>query len=565
MADLIRVYQAPAHALPMIADRSVQAIMLSSPYYGLRAYAGEQDIAWPAIEYAPMTGLHRLKVAGCDPACAHEWSSEAAGGLLHENRNFKRGTQEAVAGSGPLVAVREQRAGTGRYCVRCGGWKGPLGQEPTPAEFVAHIVLCAREWKRVLRPDGVLFFNIGDSYANDSKWGGATGGKHAQGLHGEAVGRGKRSTGLKAKDLIGIPWRVAFALQADGWTLRSSVAWTKRNPMPEPVKDRPARSHEDIFIFSQAERYYWDAEAVREENSSDTQRDHNLRYAKTYAKYDDRAAATGQPGNVNNAGIHARPGPPGRALRDVWETSAEPFRGSHYAVWPTKLVETMILASTSERGACPTCGAPWRRVIERGRPVPRVDNPNAALPYDAESGHNHGQGLTTLHLERSTSTLGWLPGCACYGIPPMPDLPDEPETPEGVEAGAPVVCPACEGRGEIPGPPLFPDDATVCARCKGKGGRPASAAWLAWRAEMDAWQSEYERVMADLIRPLLASVDASMATVPCVILDPFAGSGTTGAVAAAKGRGAILTDLSGVYLEGLVRARTTVQIELPRL
>ena len=109
MGGLIRVYQAPAHDLPMIADGSVQAIMLSSPYYGLRAYAGEQDIAWPTVEYAPMTGLHRLKVAGCDPACAHEWSSETSGGLLHENRNFRRGTQEAVACSGPLVQIELPR------------------------------------------------------------------------------------------------------------------------------------------------------------------------------------------------------------------------------------------------------------------------------------------------------------------------------------------------------------------------------------------------------------------------------------------------------------------------
>ena len=97
------------HGVPGQHDHSVQSIMLSCPYYGLRAYAGEQDIAWPTVEYAPMTGLHRLKVAGCDPACAHEWSSETAGGLLHENRNFKRGTQEAVAGSGPLVQIELPR------------------------------------------------------------------------------------------------------------------------------------------------------------------------------------------------------------------------------------------------------------------------------------------------------------------------------------------------------------------------------------------------------------------------------------------------------------------------
>lgn len=107
-------------------------------------------------------------------------------------------------------------------------------------------------------------------------------------------------------------------------------------------------------------------------------------------------------------------------------------------------------------------------MIERGRPVPRVDNPNTALPYDADSGHNHGQGLTTLHLERSTSTLGWLPACGCYGIPAMPDLPDEPETPEGIEAGA--------GAGDVSGlrgprrasrGRRFPDDATVSSTLQG--------------------------------------------------------------------------------------------------
>lgn len=256
MGGLIRVYQAPAHDLPMIADGSVQAIMLSSPYYGLRTYAGPQDIAWPAIEYAPMTGLHRLKVAGCDPACSHEWQAGPKSSM-----RLRNGTEGSGLGGKPRAGGELLNPVQGRYCVKCAGWKGPLGQEPTPAEFVAHIVLCAREWKRVLRPDGVLFFNIGDSYANDSKWGGATGGKHAAGLHGEAVGRVKKATGLKAKDLIGIPWRVAFALQADGWTLRSSIIWAKPNPLPEPVKDRPARSHEDIFVFTLGERYYWDAAA----------------------------------------------------------------------------------------------------------------------------------------------------------------------------------------------------------------------------------------------------------------------------------------------------------------
>jgi DNA modification methylase len=117
-----------------------------------------------------------------------------------------------------------------------GGWRGSLGLEPTPSLYVAHLVDVFREVRRVLRRNGTCWLNIGDSYANDGKWGGTTGGKHAGGLHGEPVGRGKRRTGLKPKDLVGTPWRVAFALQADGWWLRSDIIWSKTNPMPESVQ-----------------------------------------------------------------------------------------------------------------------------------------------------------------------------------------------------------------------------------------------------------------------------------------------------------------------------------------
>ncbi len=116
------------------------------------------------------------------------------------------------------------------------GVSGQLGLETTPEEYIAQMVAVFAEARRVLRADGSLWLNLGDSYANDGKWGGSTGGKHAQGLHGASgVGRGKRHTGLKPKDLIGTPWRVALALQADGWWLRSDIIWHKSNPMPEPV------------------------------------------------------------------------------------------------------------------------------------------------------------------------------------------------------------------------------------------------------------------------------------------------------------------------------------------
>lgn len=140
-----------------------------------------------------------------------------------------------------------------------------IGLEETPSAYVDQLVFLFREVRRVLRNDGTLWLNLGDSYANDAKWGGSSGGKHVKALHGNTgIGRGKKTTGLKPKDLMGIPWRVAFALQADGWYLRSDIIWAKPNCMPESVTDRPTRSHEYIFLLSKSERYFYDSEAIKE-------------------------------------------------------------------------------------------------------------------------------------------------------------------------------------------------------------------------------------------------------------------------------------------------------------
>jgi DNA modification methylase len=130
------------------------------------------------------------------------------------------------------------------------GCAGQIGLERTPEEYTAKMVDVFREVWRVLRDDGSLWLNLGDSYANDGKWGGSTGGKHVAALHGQPVGRTKTVTGLKPKDLVGIPWRIAFALQADGWYLRSDIIWSKPNPMPESVADRPTKAHEYIFLMA---------------------------------------------------------------------------------------------------------------------------------------------------------------------------------------------------------------------------------------------------------------------------------------------------------------------------
>jgi site-specific DNA-methyltransferase (cytosine-N4-specific) len=241
------------------------------------------------------------------------------------------------------------------------GQDGQLGLEATPEEYVANLVGVFRELRRVLKPTGTAWLNLGDSYAS-------TGGERTYGSSDNGTGRGPGTrrhdvagNAMKPKDLVGIPWRVAFALQADGWWLRSDIIWSKPNPMPESVTDRPTKAHEYLFLLTKSARYYFDQEAVREENTSPEQLAHNLRYAKPYAAYDERTGpnGTGQPGNTNNTGIHSRPGGTGRNLRSVWTIATRPYPGAHFAVFPPELPERCIKAGSSERGVCPACGEPW--------------------------------------------------------------------------------------------------------------------------------------------------------------------------------------------------------------
>lgn len=142
---------------------------------------------------------------------------------------------------------------------------GQIGLEETVDEFIEKLVAVFREVKRVLKSDGTCWINMGDCYANDGKWGGSTGGKHRAELHGDTgIGRRKKVSGLKPKDLVGQPWMLAFALRADGWYLRRDIIWHKPNAMPESVKDRPATAHEYLFLLSKSDRYYYDADAIKE-------------------------------------------------------------------------------------------------------------------------------------------------------------------------------------------------------------------------------------------------------------------------------------------------------------
>lgn len=234
------------------------------------------------------------------------------------------------------------------FGLRDYGVDGQYGLESSPADYVETMRAVFAELRRVLSDDGTLWLNLGDSYVHKNVSG-------PQGAVGERASRSHTASGaggyagLPDKNLLGIPWRVAFALQDDGWILRSDIIWAKRNLMPESVTDRPTRAHEHVFLLTKAPRYWYDADAIREK-SDPAQEAHNQRYAKEYTAHTERAGETGQPGNVNNVGIHSRTGRPGRNARDVWSISAQPFPGAHFATMPVSLAERCVQAGCKPGG-----------------------------------------------------------------------------------------------------------------------------------------------------------------------------------------------------------------------
>ena len=218
------------------------------------------------------------------------------------------------------------------YGLRDYGVEGQIGLEETPGAYVQKLVQVFREVRRVLREDGLLWLNLGDSYANDAKWGGSTGGKHAQGLHGNSETRDRRTTGLAPKNLMMIPARVAIALQDNGWILRSDIIWSKNNAMPESVKNRPTKSHEHMFMLAKSEKYYYDAEAIAEPTEYGA-RGRSFMRGKTA----ERNSRQGKSDYTFN---------PTRNRRDVWSIATQPLKESHFACMPPRLAELCILAGS---------------------------------------------------------------------------------------------------------------------------------------------------------------------------------------------------------------------------
>lgn len=227
------------------------------------------------------------------------------------------------------------------FGLRDYGHDGQLGIEPTPAEYVAALVEVFQGVWNVLTDDGTLWLNIGDSYANDGKWGGSSGGKHAKALHGNTgVGRARTHTGLKPKDLIGIPWMLAFALRDAGWYLRQEIIWQKPNPMPESVTDRCTKAHEQIFLFTKRPSYYFDHEAIKEPAVGGTPG--NTKPTKGGRAYED-----GEKRHRTAANPHKMGAVEFRNRRSVWTVATRPYKGAHFATFPPALIEPCILAGSA--------------------------------------------------------------------------------------------------------------------------------------------------------------------------------------------------------------------------
>ena len=234
------------------------------------------------------------------------------------------------------------------------GAEGQLGLEKTPKEYVAKMVAGFREVKRVLRDDGTLWLNLGDSYSSQPAGNKAACGfsqtrpsRIKGGVGCETVDLPKKDFGCKPKDLVGIPWMVAFALRADGWYLRQDIIWHKPNPMPESVTDRCTKSHEYIFLMSKSAKYYYDNEAIKEESL------HIWNSAKCFSAGGSRAEfGVGTAGGEqwNGEGTHDNIDKQGRNKRSVWTVTTKPFSGAHFATFPPDLIEPCILAGCPEGG-----------------------------------------------------------------------------------------------------------------------------------------------------------------------------------------------------------------------
>lgn len=293
---------------------------------------------------------------------------------------------------------------------------GQLGLEPTMAEFVENLMLIFQEARRVLRNDGTCWVNLGDNYAANR------GHQVIDNKHKDVGNNGSMVVppGLKRKDLCGIPWRVVFALQDDGWYLRSDIIWHKPNPMPESVTDRPTKSHEYLFLLTKQPRYWYDADAIREGSKPES-------LARLNRGVSDNHKNMQIPGQTPHSLHKARAngegygtGENGRNKRTVWTVPTQPYAKSHYATYPMALIDPCVKAGCPPQ-VCVECAAPWERVVEL---TPEYEKWKALQKERLGTDfHMKRAGLNAIKGKKTgtnstivppkNNTIGWQPTCQC--------------------------------------------------------------------------------------------------------------------------------------------------------
>jgi len=305
-------------SLKKLDEQSINTCITSPPYWGLRDYGTAE---WE----------------GGNPDCDHVANPNATKKMGNEEFNKNRPSRESTKTKGYYE----------KECPKCGAIKkdSQLGMEDTPEEFVDNLVKVFREVKRVLRDDGTVWLNLGDSYSSGGRT--TTTNQSLRGDKDYGVTRPKPSKGIKPKDLIGIPWRVALALQQDGWYLRQDIIWHKPNPMPESVQDRCTKAHEYIFLLSKSQKYYFDNEAIKED--SVTTNSKGEKGVPNGAEHIGKSVAE-DPMFQTRHGLKNMKPQLKKNKRSVWTVTTKPFKGAHFATFPMDLIEPCVLAG------CPVGG-----------------------------------------------------------------------------------------------------------------------------------------------------------------------------------------------------------------
>lgn len=487
-----------------LPNDSVDLIVTSPPYWALRDYKTD-----------PV-------VFGGDVDCEHEWGEDTS------DKAWTYNVPQTERGD-DVYPDEEQEKTKHDICNKCGAWRGQLGLEATPDLFADHLVEIFEECRRVLKPTGNLWVNLGDSYMRKSVF--KEPDTYGFQKHRDWAGQFRPQEipeGYKRKDLVGLPWLFAFGARRAGWYLRNDIIWAKSisgphyrggSCMPEPVADRCTRSHEYFFHFTKKPKYYYDLEATAE--------------------------PLAEAGEIDMT----------RNMRTVWHFNPKPYAGAHFAVYPKRLIEPIIRSCSSDYGCCADCGTPWiRQVIHkrvRRDELPEDDPRYRPNKYEGSYEDINGRGDAGYRVVEDN---GWRPNCECHGkiitveaqIPGRLFLGDwrkEAEKRSGVKGNA------GGNTGLLELAKKWGSDS------KGEYNGSATKDYLSHDAE-DASDVK-QRIIKNLSEPKIKTVkvyESELAledhpVAPAVVLDPFSGSGTTGIVAMEHGRSYIGIELNPEYAE----------------